>query len=494
MLAATATVVLAVSAGHDAAAQGGCLGATPTIIGTLGDDTLVGTSGDDVIAALDGDDAVAGGDGSDLICLGGGVDVAQGGNGDDRIEGGTEDDLVVGDHLSSTEVGTGEDEVAGGDGHDVVIGDASNEVGSAAGEGDDAVNGGNGTDVVIGDAYSSSVAAGTGEDRINTGPGSDVVSGDVIVGDPTAAASRGGVADVEPGDRVGLGAGGDEVNTQTGEDLVVGDALTFEVSKASGRGLFAAPFYRLFCGRRLVSQALRKLALGMDPDEVRDFVEETLKAEFDGDFVLGDCANLRPLRSVEEIDEARRRRMVNGGGPDSILSGNEGPGMNTDFPGSRPVFDVVFGGSFGPSGVISNDNDSILLGKGDDLGFGDGGQPAFGANGIIAIKDKRFFLMAFDRIKPIPPTSDFNGDGVVDAADYTVWSKGFAAEMMEANAIPQSPRRGSAGDLPMDGGGKDSVRGGSGADQLDGGPKKDLCQGGGGEDDARGCEQETGVP
>ncbi len=45
-----------------------CDGQTPTIVGTLGDDTLTGTAGDDVIAGLGGSDTIQGLDGNDSIC------------------------------------------------------------------------------------------------------------------------------------------------------------------------------------------------------------------------------------------------------------------------------------------------------------------------------------------------------------------------------------------------------------------------------------------
>jgi len=499
-------LVLVMAHEGDAIAQGSCLGSAVTIPGSVGDDVLVGTEGDDVIDALGGNDLVAGLGGNDKICLGVGVDVAQGGAGDDRIEGGTEDDLVVGDHLSSAETGSGDDEVVGGEGDDVVIGDVSNEVGEAIGEGDDKLNGGAGNDVLVGDAYSRTVAVGIGEDDIDAGPGSDVVSGDVLVGEPTAVERRGGgVGDIGPGDVVGAGSGGDEINTQTGDDLVVGDALSFEaIARPSARGLFSFPVLaRLFCGRRLAGQVLNKIERGVDPQEIDDFVRDTLKAEFDEDFVIGDCANLpRPLRSREEIKEARRNDGVQGGGPDDIKSGNEGAGQNTDDPGGPSSGDIVAGGSIGWGEIFGGDNDLLHLGMGNDVGYGDGPQVLqWDAAGMFAFHQSSFGIYSYERQTPIPPTADVNADGIVDGNDFTVWRNAFVSETMtDLNGNRRAARGADGPQLRLTGGGKDVIRGAAGTDYLEGGAKRDQCKGGGGDQDVAvekgpaGCEKLNGLP
>lgn len=505
-LALAAIAALSLVTALRASAQASCLGSAATITGTSGDDILFGTPGDDVIAALGGNDVVGAGGGNDKICLGSGVDVAEGGQGDDEIEGGADDDLLVGDHLSSTDVGSGDDDVAGGEGDDVVIGDVSNEVGSAAGEGDDKVNGGAGNDVVIGDAYSNTVAAGTGEDDIDAGPGSDVVAGDAMVGDPVLSSqSRSGV-EIDPAQAVGVGAGGDEVNTQTGDDLIAGDVLSFNADPVGAQGRFIPPFEYfawLYCGKRLASQVLRKLNLGMSFQEIKDFADEKLKAEFDEDFVVGDCANLRRrnLRSAEEVAQARERRGVNGGGPDEIKSGNEGQGFNTDTPGSTPSGDIVFGGSVG-DGQISNDKDNILLQNGNDVANGDGAMFDSSVPGHYTFFGRYTTVIeAYPRPQPIPPTGDTNSDGVVDSADFTVWRNAFRTTVeTTTNGGRQAARSGGNDELSIDGGGKDVIRGGNGTDFLEGGPKKDKCQGGGGDEDkakkkgSQRCERISGVP
>jgi Ca2+-binding RTX toxin-like protein len=78
-------IALAVLAGGVSSAAGqqpapNCLGDTPTILGTPGNDTLVGTAGRDVINGLHGNDTIDGGAGPDVIC---------GADGDDTLMGNT---------------------------------------------------------------------------------------------------------------------------------------------------------------------------------------------------------------------------------------------------------------------------------------------------------------------------------------------------------------------------------------------------------------------
>jgi serralysin len=65
-----------------------CLGHTPTILGTAGDDVIWGTPGNDVIVGGAGNDWINGGGGNDLICGGRGNDVLIGGTGYDTLHGG----------------------------------------------------------------------------------------------------------------------------------------------------------------------------------------------------------------------------------------------------------------------------------------------------------------------------------------------------------------------------------------------------------------------
>ena len=96
-----------------------CLGRTPTIVGTGGNDIITGTPGIDVIHGLAGDDTISGLGRGDLICGGDGNDLIYGGDGADRIDGGAGNDDLNGDAaLDIIDGGLGNDSIRGGAGAD----------------------------------------------------------------------------------------------------------------------------------------------------------------------------------------------------------------------------------------------------------------------------------------------------------------------------------------------------------------------------------------
>lgn len=102
--------------------------ATPTIVGTPGDDVLQGTSHSDVIVSGPGNDQVFANGGNDLVCTDGGIDLVDGGSGKDFVNGGGGPDRLIG--------GDGGDTLKGKNGRDRLLG----------GQGDDLLNGGKGRD------------------------------------------------------------------------------------------------------------------------------------------------------------------------------------------------------------------------------------------------------------------------------------------------------------------------------------------------------------
>lgn len=100
-----------------------CLGQTPTIIGTDGNDRLIGTLGDDVIMGLGGNDFIKGKAGNDVICGGLGDDVIRGGHGNDELSGGRGNDRLFGGEGSDILFGgKGDDQLSGGNGYDAAVG------------------------------------------------------------------------------------------------------------------------------------------------------------------------------------------------------------------------------------------------------------------------------------------------------------------------------------------------------------------------------------
>ncbi len=119
----------------------GCAGATPTIVGTPGDDVIVGTSANDVIVGGAGNDTIKGFSGDDRICGGDGRDTIDAGSGRDRVSGGADPDLILGS--------SGDDQLAGDAGNDVLRGNSGRDTldgGTDAGAPGDSCNGGSGID------------------------------------------------------------------------------------------------------------------------------------------------------------------------------------------------------------------------------------------------------------------------------------------------------------------------------------------------------------
>jgi uncharacterized repeat protein (TIGR01451 family) len=114
--------------------------ATPTIVGTPGNDVLQGTSHSDVIVGLTGNDQIFAGGGNDLICAGGGTDFVDAGPGKDFVIGGSGPDKLIGGDGGDTLKGkNGRDKLFGGPGDDLLNG----------GKKRDKCKGGPGRDVLV---------------------------------------------------------------------------------------------------------------------------------------------------------------------------------------------------------------------------------------------------------------------------------------------------------------------------------------------------------
>ncbi len=117
--------------------------ASPTIVGTAGDDVLVGTAKADVIAVLGGNDQVFAGDGRDLVCAG---------SGSDFVSGGPKADTVIG--------AAGPDNLIGNSGNDVLRGN----------RGRDRLRGRSGADLLNGGRNRDSCRGGAGSDTLRRCP------------------------------------------------------------------------------------------------------------------------------------------------------------------------------------------------------------------------------------------------------------------------------------------------------------------------------------
>jgi uncharacterized repeat protein (TIGR01451 family) len=97
--------------------------ATPTIVGTPGDDVIQGTSHADSIATGPGNDQVFANGGNDLVCTAGGFDFVDAGSGKDIVIGGGAADKLLGSDGGDTLKGkNGRDKLLGGKGDDLLVG------------------------------------------------------------------------------------------------------------------------------------------------------------------------------------------------------------------------------------------------------------------------------------------------------------------------------------------------------------------------------------
>jgi hypothetical protein len=458
-----------------ASAQGSCLGAGATMVGTTGDDVLTGTDGDDVIVAQGGTDVVDGRAGNDRICLGEGEDGAMGGAGDDQIEGGPGDDTIAGDFLESTEPGRGNDDVAGGEGQDIVVGDVANSGGTAVGMGNDKTNGGEGHDLVVGDAFSNSLSAGAGEDDLDTGPGEDIGVGDALTGTPSAPAEppSGAAAAAGQTSPEALGSASDAINSQTDTDMVVGDAAIFGPG-SSNRGNLAV---LAACSEKAARRIAAGLFWGLTNEEILEWIKRSkngdrIRAEFQDDMQIGDCMGVGGN--------------ADGAAPDDLNSGTEN--------------DVAVGDNLatGTATGSQSGQETHQGGKGNDLLWGDNvdASIAFGivtgggiqvGSGVANTAEAAWFRQ--DRLPSL-----FGGPG--SARVYTSYHD---INMDTENRPPRGGQASRRQASSVSGGGEDDVRGGQGEDFLEGGRKRDKCSGGPQKDTfvksgPNKCEKITGDP
>jgi Ca2+-binding RTX toxin-like protein len=150
MLVAVASITTVgaglVLAPHSSADTVSC--ASPTIVGTSGNDYIVGTPGPDVIAGGSGNDQIDAGAGDDVVCGESGNDQILTGNGNDRVDG-----------------GSGNDQIDSGAGDDVLLGDSGNDQ-LLAGSGDDSITTGSGNDNVDGGAGTDTCTDATAADSL----------------------------------------------------------------------------------------------------------------------------------------------------------------------------------------------------------------------------------------------------------------------------------------------------------------------------------------
>ena len=264
-VSALATLLLGVPMGPASGFEDRCPAASPTVVGTEGDDVLVGTDGDDVLVGLGGDDVLRGLDGNDVLCGGEGTDRLVGGSGDDDLHGGA-NGLQPSQDSPPTNVGdvlvpgAGDDQVDPGHDTETDAGggfraDRISFAGSVEAVEVDLMTGtvtGEGTDTlvlegrveVVGSAYDDVLSGSAGPDDLIGGDGSDVLRGfqgdDSLAADPTVYRldSPGGDDQVHGGpggDSIDLGNGDDVARGGPGRDAIVHGSGSVDLRGGPGR-------------------------------------------------------------------------------------------------------------------------------------------------------------------------------------------------------------------------------------------------------------------
>ncbi|MDZ4095254.1 MAG: Hint domain-containing protein, partial [Paracoccaceae bacterium] len=280
---------------------------------TGNDDIIFAWVGDDTVHAGLGNDRVHGDVGADLLYGDAGNDTLYGDDGNDTLYGGTGDDVLAG--------GANDDALYGGDGADTLDGGNGNDL--LQGEaGDDSLTGGAGADTLDGGDGNDTLIGGVGDDVLNGGIGADLMQG----GDDSDSFTAGG------GDVVDGGEGGNDFDTLTVNDVlsIALDPLNAE----NGTITFIDSSVMTFSN-------IEYLIVNGGPNDVVDGTA--------GDDLMG--VGYVDLQG-DQIDgtDGDRDAIYGYGGNDTLIGGADA--------------DTLFGG---------DDRDSFLVGAGDVVDGGEGG-------------------------------------------------------------------------------------------------------------------------
>lgn len=449
------TVILASGLdGNDNIVLNEAQGALPeaTMLGGDGNDTLIGGAGEDTILGGADNDFIRGGDGVDRLFGGTGNDTILGDRGNDNIQGQSDVDLIIWNN------GDGSDTIEGGTERDIV------QVNGANGAGDDFsvdpngdrvrlqrnnlglftldiggvedldVNGQGGSDVIAGSVGLAGLIeldfdGGEGNDLLIGGDGVDVLRGGA--GNDTLIGGR--------GNDVQLGEQDDDLfvwNDGDGSDLMEGgsenDTVQVNGSNAAGDNFSITPN-----GNRVRFQ---RNNLGLFTLDIGTTEELDVNGQGGADTIKGSIG-LAGLIELDLDGGEGNDLLIGGDGADVIRGGNGNDTLvggrgsdvllgesdnDTYFYAGEIDQDFIFGFAAGPAledvVVLSGYGpglDSLVDVLANTAPVSGGVRITVGPGSTIDLASVTTSLLfpndfAFD-------TPDFNLDGRVDLADYTVW-------------------------------------------------------------------------
>ena len=432
-----------------------CIGVTPTISGTSGNDTIVGTSGNDVIDAGGGADRVYGRGGDDWICGGYGNDVIYGDEGNDILRSEVGDDVSYG--------GFGNDSLADRDTSDIDCCTADTA---------DVFDGGEGTDTVsYGDRTSSVTVTidgvaddGASGEHDNVRTTVENVSGgwrdDVLRGSNGPNVLWGG----NDGNDQLSGLGGNDILRDTNsygadtDSLWGGDGDDFFEGTGPGSDRFSGDD-----GSDTVTYASRTTPVSVTTND--GIANDGSPGE--GDYVQGNVENVIGGSGNDLLRGYINANRLEGGAGNDRLEGHLGN-------------DMLLGGS-GDDHLNGSDGDDTL--NGGAGGTADGDVLAGGAGVDTASYAGRWVAV----VVTIGDGADDGGAGERDRvlADVENAVGGFGADRLVGHVQTAVANRldGAWGNDVLYGhDGNDALVGGDGEDRLFGGNGNDVESGEGGND------------
>ncbi|WP_425395450.1 beta strand repeat-containing protein [Aeoliella sp.] len=441
-------------------------------IGTTEDLDVNGQGGSDVIAGSVGllgliELDLDGGEGNDLLIGGDGPDVLRGGAGNDTLIGGRANDVHLGESghdLMIWNNGDGSDLMEGGDDNDTVQVNGSNTAGDSfsinpngnrvlfqrnnlalfqldIGTTEDLdVNGQGGSDLITGSVGLAGLIeldldGGEGNDLLIGGDGPDVLRGGA--GNDTLIGGH--------GNDIQLGENDDDLfvwNDGHGSDFIEGGADTDTV-QVNGSNAFGDRFSIGPNGNRVVFRRSNLAAFQLDIGTT----EELDVNGQGGDDVINGSAGLASLIDLDLGGGEGNDLLIGGDGPDTLRGGNGNDillgGLGNDvllgegdndlhFYAGASGADLIGGFSAGPALA-----DVVVL-----SGYGPGldsfldvvdNMTQVGFNTLVDILPGSTIEFAGVTSTLLSPndfafhTPDFNLDGHVNLADYTVWRNSLGA-------------------------------------------------------------------
>lgn len=421
-----------------------------SLTGNVGNDLLSGGLGDDLLTGNEGDDELYGDEGEDRLLGLSGNDYLFGGADDDYLSGSTENDQLYGgngidelfgndgndslfgnDGNDSLNGGSGVDMLFGGDGHDGMSGeDGDDEL--KGGSGDDSLVGGLGSDKLEGEGGNDNLVGSEGDDRIYGGFGDDELIAqegrDRLWGQEGNDILSGGLDD----DYLSGGEGNDDITGHEGEDELYGDEGDDLLYGSAGNDFISGDDGN----DQLMGQEDDDTLFGQLGNDqlLGSYGNDTLVGHAGDDVLMGDYDNDVLIGGLgsDELQGQWGDDILIGGGTSHDSDRSMLSALSQAWSSVEPYATRIANIENEDFAAPLIKNETIIDDKIADSVFGDDDQDWFFQTGYMSVyvpedvhdHEERAEYTAWKReFGSNSPTSDGNGDGTVDAADYVLLKK-----------------------------------------------------------------------